>query len=293
MDRGHWKIVLSAVRRAARAVPRNRRLTFPDGLIVAMFLWGVAHDRPLRWACDRTHYGPVFRPRRLPSVSQFTRRVKTEPVQRILQRVHEQLARPGQITGLSYVDGKPLVVGVASKDPDAARGRVMGGWARGYKLHAFMTEDRRIPVFAVSPLNVHEMPVARQMLPHLPPFSPRMLLLADGNYDAADFHKDVDRHGGRLLCKPRGFARHEVTRRQMGRARRECLAVWSEQPGWAKVVYQQRIHAEGVWSNVTSYGGGLGPLPAFVRRLPRVRRWVGAKIILYHARLAARLTHAA
>ena len=36
------------------------------------------------------------------------------------------------------------------------------------------------------------------------------------------------------------------------------------------------------------YGGGLGPLPPWVRTLERARRWVGAKLILHHARLAVK-----
>ena len=36
------------------------------------------------------------------------------------------------------------------------------------------------------------------------------------------------------------------------------------------------------------YGGALAPLPSFVRRLDRVRRWVGTKIILYHVRCLQR-----
>lgn len=42
------------------------------------------------------------------------------------------------------------------------------------------------------------------------------------------------------------------------------------------------------FSTLTCGGGGLGPLPAWVRSLARVRRWVGAKIALYHARLQLR-----
>ena len=40
---------------------------------------------------------------------------------------------------------------------------------------------------------------------------------------------------------------------------------------------------------LTCTGGGLWNLPAWVRGLDRVRRWVGVKIVLYNARLALRL----
>ena len=48
-----------------------------------------------------------------------------------------------------------------------------------------------------------------------------------------------------------------------------------------------RDEVERAFGVLTSTAGGLGPLPAWVRTLGRVRRWVGAKIILYNARLQA------
>src|SRR5215208_5731698 len=121
MDRELWKAVLAAVKRASRSLPRpgRRRPRFADWLVVAMYLWCVWHDRPLCWACDRAHYNTLFRPRKLPSVSQFTRRVKTDAVQAILQRAHNELAGAALATPVSFLDGKPLVVGGASKDPNA------------------------------------------------------------------------------------------------------------------------------------------------------------------------------
>jgi hypothetical protein len=35
----------------------------------------------------------------------------------------------------------------------------------------------------------------------------------------------------------------------------------------------------------TSFAGGLGPLPAWVRRLPRVRTWVWAKLLINAVRI--------
>src|SRR5712671_7285561 len=112
MDRTIWKILLQSVYRASRRLPKpTRRPQFADSLIVAMFLWSVWQHRPLSWACQRGHYGPLFRPRKLPSISQFTRRIKTPRCQQILQYVHDQLARPHQPTSVSYLDGKSMLVG--------------------------------------------------------------------------------------------------------------------------------------------------------------------------------------
>ena len=292
MGRDEWRIVLTEVKRVARRVGRpGRRRRFPDWLIVAMFLWAVAHDRCQPWACDRGHYTGAFRPRRLPSVSQFNRRVNGPRTRLILRRVHEALAGPVTATALSYLDGKPLPVGPASKDPDAAKGHVLGGWARGYKLHAWMTEDRRVPLWCVAPLNVDERPVARLLVAQVGRLSERSLTLADRNYDTHDLHKDLAARGGRLLVEPKGDpagGRHPVTLRQMGPARRELLRVRAAHPGLVRMVHRHRVNAEGILGNLCGYAGGLAPLPPWARRLYRVRRWVGGKIILYHARLRVR-----
>src|SRR5215213_8104539 len=114
MDRELWTSVMDAIDRAARAVGWNggrRRPVYSNFLIVAMYLWSVWHGKPLSRACRRWSYNGLFRPRSLPSVSQFTRRVSSADCQRILQRVHDQFAVvPGQISDRLIIDGKPLLV---------------------------------------------------------------------------------------------------------------------------------------------------------------------------------------
>lgn len=294
MDRDQWQIVLKVVKQVSRQVTRRaggRSRTYPNWLIVAMLLWAVAHDRPPSWACNRDHYSRVFRPRRLPSVSWFNRRVGEELIGQILQQVHRKLAGCIATKLTTYLDGKPLTVGVASKDPDARRGHVMGGFAKGYKLHAWMSEDRRIPLWCVAPLNVDERPMASLLLQQAVDLPEGALTLVDQNYDTHDLHKTLHALNGRLMCRPKGDdsgARHAVTLRQMGPARRELLEQWARQPQLMRWVMKDRVNAEGIFGNLTSYGGGLNGLPSWVRRIHRVRRWVGCKIILYHARLEAR-----
>jgi hypothetical protein len=297
MDREIWAVVMAAVRKAAREVQDQMRKTlYPNRLIVAMYLWAVWHDRCLSWACDHAHYGALFRPRKLPSVSQFSRRVGEGHFQALLQRVHDGLARRGLVTALGYMDGKPLPVSPVSKDRDAARGRVSGGWARGYKLHAYVNEHGRIVVWSVTPLNAAEQSVALEMLPHLPPAAADALALADANYDSAPLHKAAEaaapglrlltplKGGGRVTGDPR----HPVTLRQMGRARRELVEAWDGHPDLARFVLKARPAVERTFGTLACTGGGLSCLPAWVRTLARVKRWVGAKIILHNARLKVR-----
>jgi hypothetical protein len=114
--------------------------------------------------------------------------------------------------------------------------------------------------------------------------------MADGNYDSAPLHKSLDA-GGRLLLTPlkaqgrvKNGRHHPVTLRQIV-VDRSC-------PTTKRLVLKQRNNVEGVFS-VLACVGLLSALPAFVRRLDRVRRWTGAKIILYHARLLAQEAAAA
>ena len=297
MDRELWKLVLDLVKRAAREVGWNggrRRPRFPNWLIVAMYFWAAWHDRTLSWACDRDHYTSLFRPRKLPSVSRFTRRVKSDDCQAILQRVHDALAQRGLVINEGYVDGKPLLVSPVSKDRQATRGRVSGGFGKGYKLHAFVNEYRRIVVWSVTGLNEDEKTVALELLPHLPPMSPDALVLKDSNYDSAPLHKAAAEltPEARLVGPLKGQGRvgpdghHPVTLRQMGPERRELLAAWRHWPGLVELALRARDAIERVFGVLCSTAGGLGTaLPPWVRTLDRVRRWVGAKIVLYNARL--------
>jgi hypothetical protein len=180
------------------------------------------------WACDRQHYNGVFRPRQLLSISQFDRRVASDRISHILQRLHEITGGTLCPTAMQSVDGKALPVGPYSKDPDARVGYAGGKrLGRGYKLHAVVTEDRRITCWCVRPMNEHEVPVAQRMLAAMPAdaFTERSMLLADGNYDTHAFHKDLASRGGALVTNLRGSAKHPVTLRQMGAARRALLAL--------------------------------------------------------------------
>lgn len=288
MNRQQWIVLRKLIRCAVRAVGPSRRVQFKDELILAMYFWAVAHDRPLCWACDRAHYHSMFRPRCLPSVSRFCRRVKTDRFQHHLQQLHDALTDQRRLRGMNFLDGKPLPVGGYSRDPEAKTGYGGGQLNKGYKLHALVTADRRIAAWSVQSMNVHEMNVARVLIGQAVDVPTGSVFLADGNYDAHKLHKDIARRGGWLWVNPRGRGKHPVTLRQMGAARRGLLNVWNQEPDYAQQIYNRRIHVEGTFANLTTYGGGPGPLPSFVRRLERVRRWVGAKITLYHLRLNQR-----
>ena len=192
-----WKTVYSTIRSVDKSIPRcGRRVVYPDTLIVAMYFWCVFHDRPLCWAADRSNCRGAFRPRHLPSRSQFCRRLNSARCQALLDAVYARLARTDEPTPFSYLDGRALPVGPYTKDPEAERGYYAGGWARGYKLHAIVSEDGRFRHIRVESLNAAETVVAREMVEQA---SLGGVLLADGGYDDGKLYDAVARRRALLF----------------------------------------------------------------------------------------------
>lgn len=298
MDALQWEqieaAVTAAVKEDLKCFPRTRKVKYSDRRILLMYFYTVGSDLAQSHACDASIYNArIYAPRaKMPSLSQFNRRMSEPRAQRIMQRVHERLAGSLETVPISFMDGKPLLVGVASKDPDARRGHIMGGIGKGYKLHAWMTEDRRIPVFSVTPLNVGETLAAARMLETVQFLPDDSLVLVDQNYDCYHLHKAVAQRNGRLIANPKGDKpleeRHPVNLRQMGEARQELIAFRDEHPVILKMVLGMRVLAEGIFGNLCGTSGGLTHLPPWTRGLKEVTRWVGAKIVLYHARQRAK-----
>jgi hypothetical protein len=280
MSSHEWRRLYQIIQRAHRRLPRpQRRPLYSDALIVAMYMWAVLHDRPQVWACERRNYHRPFLPRRLPSVSRFNRRIRSERCRMILRSV-ERLSRAPVGSELQLLDGRPLSVGACSKDKQARAGRVYGGFARGYRLHACMSEEGYFLAWKVTALNTAEKRVAAELLQYTRPSG---LVLADGNYDAGYLYDQVASSGGQLLATPRKGA--GGGHRPLSPHRRMALYLWASHAPWIRA---QRKAIDRFFGQHSSYGGGLSPLPAWVRTLDRVERWVRAKIILYHVRIRLR-----
>ena len=123
MDREIWKLLCAAVRSADRCVVRTGRTpAYTDQQIIKMYFWTAWHDRPLCWACDRSHYNTVYRPGQLPSVSQFCRRVKTTRVQAMIEHISQRLSHGDRPVDIASIDGKALPISDYTSDPDAKTG---------------------------------------------------------------------------------------------------------------------------------------------------------------------------
>lgn len=278
-----WKVIYHTIRMVNRSILREgRRPTHPDTLIVAMYLWSVGHDRPLCWATNRANYRSVFRPRRLPSRSQFCRRIKTRRCQAILGDVHQRLADVdlGDAPRIAMMDGRGFRVHDHSTDPDATTGYASGGFAKGYRLHALARENGRFTGIRITPMNVSEKRVARELIDE---HCPTGFLLADQGYESGPLY-DHARERGVILMTPLS-KNAGGGHRQQSKARMFAKKLWDS---GGETLYKRRDAIERFFGQLSAFGGGLAPLPAWVRRLERVERWITAKVIIYHGRLLVR-----
>lgn len=283
MDRKIWSIVTATATKVNRKIPRQgRRSKFSDITIVRMYFWTAGHDRTLQWACRRDSYNSIFRPRVLPSRSQFGRRLYTPRVRQLIAAVNRDLLDQRDHEPLAFFDGKPLPVSRNTRDKDAKKGYAVKGFAHGYKLHALTSRDGYILEHSLESMNASEPATALKLTEGV---RPGMRVLADANYDSAALYAAVEARGGGLLTPLRGSSTNRQVLARMPQARRKVLEKWSDDPECCQQELKARDGVERVFSALTSFAGGLSPLPNWVRRLLRVRRWVMAKIILYHARL--------
>jgi len=179
-----------------------------------------------------------------------------------------------------YIDGKPLPIGHCGKDPDAKAGRK----GRGYKLHAIWGERRLPEAWEVTPLNEYEGAVAERLLPQLGRLS-YGYLLADGNYDASRVFAAADEVGYQLIAPPEDLPALRG-RKDQHPTRRRCVAMFRD--GFGQQLLRGRSAIERRFGNAGSFGGGLSGLPAWVRRLGRVARWVWGKLAINAARILFR-----
>jgi hypothetical protein len=283
MERELWTPLYRLVWEVARDF-NQPRVRYQPEVLVLVFLWAALHDRPVSWACDRRHWSTTrLRPDPLPSASTLSRRLDGVVVGMFWRALEVRLRGAGNPALVALVDGKPLAVGGNSKDPDAAFGRGAGSIVKGYKLHAIWA-GRAVPeAWEVTPMNGCEKAAAGRLLTQV---CYGGYLLGDGNYDASWVYDAAAARGYQLVspCRkakaPGSGAHYQSRHRARGR---ELLG-----GAFGKALYRTRTGIERMFGNAGSFGGGLGPLPAWVRGAARVRTWVWAKLLINAVRILHR-----
>jgi hypothetical protein len=286
MEHELWPVLYRTLRATAKDF-HQKYVQIPGWVLVAVLLWAALHDRPLCWACQKRNWSTTrLRPYRLPSPSTGSRRLDGVGIGLLLRALEDRLRGDGYPGLATLLDGKPLPVGGCTKDPQARYGRAAGVMAKGYKLHAAWSTRPLPETWEVTPMNTCEKEVARRLIPQLHYGG---YLLADGNYDASDLYDLADAGGYQLVAPYRkgehpGGGHHYQSPHRL---RSSALL----QTGYGAALYRVRGDIDRAFGNATCFGGGLGPLPAWVRGLPRVRSWVWAKLLINAVRIQRNQDH--
>ena len=246
-----------------------------------MFWWpifgAVLHDRPTSWAADPKQWPDDLRPVLLPCQSTLSRRLRRPATVALMTTVEEHLVALVVVGSclVRIIDGKAMPVSGVSKDRDAGYGRGAGGYQKGYKIHAVWGAEPMPIAWALAPMNTSEKTMARHLIPTLPGGG---YLLADSQYDANPLYDLAAKAGFQLVAqkiKDRGRGGLGHRRQSAGRLRSMELLT----SDFGRTLLDQRNDIERRFGAWVSLGGGLGPLPAWVRRFHRVRNWIHAKIV--------------
>jgi len=285
-----WRELYRIITLLARDLPRGSR-RMPDRLIVLVLFFAALHDRPVSWAVQRRHW-PLWCRRRLPllpSSTTMSRRLQTASVRAFIDHVLEHAQRDLPDSLYRMIDGKPLVIGNSSGDRQAGYGRAARGKAKGYKLHVLLHASSKIAAWRVAPMNVDERTMALRLVRDA---AAPGYVLADANYDSNRLHGQTRAGGGQLITPRRRPGRTLGRGKQRHDPSRLRSMTLTEGPG---AMGRELLHERGAierWlGTLTSFAGGLGPLPAWVRTHRRVRRWVAAKLAINAVRISLNRRH--
>lgn len=287
MERELFALLIETIDAMPGARRRPAKARYTDRDIVLVWLWAVLHDRPIDWACRRENWPWHDRKRALPSGSTMSRRLRDATIESLTLALLDALRVPVEGEQKSdapayIIDGKPLTVSGNSADGGTGFGRACGVMGKGYKLHQVIDMAQNTVVFAVFPLNVSEQTVAKELIERLGAHvatlgrSEPPVVLADGNYDTNTLYDAAAAHGLRWLAAWRRPWSRGLGHRRHSEYRVGAIALQSADPG----VLAPRRLIESSFGTLGNVVGGMGPLPNAVRTLPRVRRWVAAKLII-------------
>lgn len=125
----------------------------------------------------------------------------------------------------------------------------------------------------VKGLNYSEVTMARELVGRV---KQQGYLLGDAFFDSSPLYDDAGAVGLQLLAP----------RRQQGGLGRcyqspyRLRAIELMKQPFGKELYAERDLVEHQFGRLTNFGGGLAPLPSWVRTPHRVKAWVGAKLLL-------------
>jgi hypothetical protein len=298
MDGELWPTVYRLIDEQRNLQPRRRKYCqFSDVRILEVFFWAAIHDRPVCWACRQLNWPAEQRWRTLPAASTMSQRLASLSLRLLIASVLDRLKAVGIVVvdlpesagvGSSLVrilDSKPLPVGGHSKDRDARWGHAAAeAKARGYKMFCGWSADGVVPdAWTLGPMNRSDAEAGAELVPQL---CGAAYVLGDALHDTNPLHEACGRCGMQLVAprkRPRTGLGHCV--HEPGRLRSIDMLEWPvERCGkaspFARELYAMRGDIERHYGNLTSFGGGLQPLPSWVRTPHRTALWIAAKLVI-------------
>ncbi len=287
------------IREEATKRPRRKRVRYGDAVILLVAFWAVLHDRPISWACRAGNWHGELPWEALPSPATMSRRLRTPSLQLLLEQVFcHLLCRPDldAFCLCRRVDSKPMPVGGFSKDRDATRGYATGGTAKGYKLFCCWGKPLLVPEAVVlAGLAQSDQAGAMALIDRVDRLHGGAAcgyVLADSTHDTNPLHAHAAAHGLQLLA-PRKLPGTHLGHRDHSPGRLRSVALLepprlpqaAPAPTLGPQLYRHRAQIERDYGQMGNFGGGLQPLPNFVRRPRRVALWVIAKLIINGLRI--------
>jgi hypothetical protein len=294
MDGELWEALYRFIELVDKSHAQDPAKVHRDAAVVAAYEYSVLHDRPASWACDERNWPAADpRPARLPSQPTLSRRLSHDPgVRRFRSELAAALGSSFCVAAaalLGLIDGKALPVPRHSTDPDADFGRGAGAVEKGYRLHTLWHDGSPLPVWDVRPMSVAESVAARGLIARLPEGGGGYVL-GDSWFDANGLYDRLAARGRQLLAPRRKRRARGLGHRPHSPHRLHAMEMLARPSG--QQLYALRRDVERRFGNLVAFGGGLSPLPAWVRRLSRVRLWVEGKLFVNAIRIRQLLERA-
>jgi Transposase DDE domain len=253
---------------------------FSNADIVVVYFWCVIHDRPMSWGVRKSNWPDELRPRSLPSQPTLSRRMRRCEAEALMTQIEQTWLAAAEVSRvlIRMIDAKPLAVSGVTKDADAGYGRGAGGMQKGYKFFAVWAGGPLPLAWGLAAMNKSEKTMARQLIPTLPGSG---YLLGDPEYDSNALY-DLAHAADHQMLVPKRQKHRGIGHRRQSPYRLRSIELM--QGAFGKRLYRFRRQIERDFGNLTSFGGGLTCLPAWVRRFPRVRNWLHAKLLINAAR---------
>jgi hypothetical protein len=293
MERQLWPRLYQLLMEAGKHHDRRRK-QFNDAWIAVIYMWSVLHDRPISWACDSGNWrGESLAPLNLPSPSTMSRRLngkKSLSVRQLLERAQQITTEWFPDWFCYWIDSKPLTVSGVSKDRDARYGRAAGHKAKGYRMHVLYNAGGAVIAWLLAPMSYGDAPAAAALLNNveLKQHSGQLKMLSgysvgDNLYDANALYDGFHKTGLQHVAPPRKTAKQVGHGPQSPHRLRGLDLV---KRGFGKNLLHARGGIERFFANATSFAGGLGQLPSWVRTPQRISIWVGCKLMIDAVRRA-------